>query len=353
MLQAQQILGKIDRKMFDRLIYPRLGAKDPRVLVGPMHGVDTGIVEIGGQVVASTSDPVFIVPEYGMERAAWFAIHILVSDVVTSGLKPAFLSIDLSRPPRMTDEELTTVWSIIHRECEKMGIAIVSGHTGRYENCDYPMVGGATVLAVGGKEEFVGPQFIKEGDAVIITKGPAIEACGILGTMFPEIIEEKLGERVRQQAAEMFWKMSVVDDAQCAVSIGVRDKGVSAMHDATECGIWGGLVEMAHASGFGMRIEKEKIVVEPGVKEISGLFGFDPYPAISEGTLLLTVRPDHARDVLSVFGKNNISASAVGTVTGKGAPVMLIEGGREKKLEHPGVDPFWPAFYKALENRGV
>ena len=45
-----------------------------------------------------TTAPVFIVPEYGWERAAWFAIHILASGAVTSGLRPRFLSIDLNLP---------------------------------------------------------------------------------------------------------------------------------------------------------------------------------------------------------------------------------------------------------------
>ena len=29
----------------------------------------------------------------------------------------------------------------------------------------------------------------------------------------------------------------------------------------------------------------------------------------------------------------------------------LIEHGNEKKLQHPIVDPFWQAFYKALQER--
>src|SRR5512137_1228717 len=86
-------IGKISPVIFNELIFPRLGAKSKKVLVGPQHGVDVGIVEIGDKAVSFTTDPVFIVPEYGWKRAAWFAIHILASDAVTCGLKPAFLSI--------------------------------------------------------------------------------------------------------------------------------------------------------------------------------------------------------------------------------------------------------------------
>lgn len=79
--------------------------------------MDVGIVEIGGQAVAMTTDLVFIVPEYGFEKAAWFAIHILASDVVTSGLPPTYLSIDLNLPMSVTEEQLETMWSVMHREC--------------------------------------------------------------------------------------------------------------------------------------------------------------------------------------------------------------------------------------------
>ncbi|HSG27443.1 MAG TPA: hypothetical protein VLA34_03110, partial [Candidatus Krumholzibacterium sp.] len=67
-------IGKISPEVFEELIYPRLGRKRDSVIVGPCSGVDVGVVEIGGQAVAVTTDPVFIVPEYGWERAAWFAI---------------------------------------------------------------------------------------------------------------------------------------------------------------------------------------------------------------------------------------------------------------------------------------
>ena len=167
-------IGKISPEIFSEMIFPRLGAKHASVLVGPQHGVDVGIVEIGDKAVAMTTDPVFIVPEYGWERAAWFALHILVSDAVTSGLKPRYLSIDLNLPMEITKEQLDTVWNIIHSECERMGISIVCGHTARYDNCHYPMVGGATVLGIGGKDEYVTPSMAKVGDKIIITKGPAI-----------------------------------------------------------------------------------------------------------------------------------------------------------------------------------
>ncbi len=350
-MEVNQIpeIGKISPAIFNELIFPRLGAKSEKVLVGPQHGVDVGIVEIGDKAVSFTCDPVFIVPEYGWERAAWFAVHILASDAVTCGLKPKFLSIDLNLPMEMTKEQLEIVWDTMHQECERLGISVICGHTARYENCHYPMVGGATIVGVGEQDEYVTPKMARPGDQIIITKGPAIEATGIFATMFPQLIEKEFGHDFSEKAEKIFYQMSVVEDAMTAVSVGVREEGVTAMHDATECGIWGALYELAQAAGLGVKVEKERIVVEDGVKEICSYFGIDPYASISEGTLIIACREHKAQKVVAALTQKNIKSSIVGELTEPGKGMVLVEGGREKKLEHPIVDPFWRAFYDALK----
>ncbi len=341
-------IGKISPEIFNELIFPRLGAKSDSIIVGPQHGVDVGIAEIGGKAVSFTTDPVFIVPEYGWERAAWFAIHILASDSVTSGLKPKFLTIDLNLPMEMTKKQLEVMWDTMHRECLKLGIAVITGHTARYEGCHYPMVGGATVVGIGEKDEYVTPKLARKGDKIIITKGPAIEASGIFATMFPKLFEREFGKDFSQKVQNIFYKMSVVEDAMTAVGVGVRENGVSALHDATECGIWGGLYEVAQAAGLGVRIEKEKIVIEDGVADICRYFDIDPYASISEGTLLIACRAHKAQDVVKALSGKGINSSIVGELTAPERGMVLVEGGKERKLVHPIVDPFWRAFYGAL-----
>lgn len=342
-------IGKISPEIFNELIYPRLGAKDSSVIVGPQNGVDVGIVEFGNQALSFTTDPVFIVPAYGWERAAWFAVHILASDSATSGLKPRYLTIDLNLPMEITKEQLTVLWDTMHKECEKLGITVVTGHTARYENCQYPMVGGATVIGVGTKDEYVTPRLAKAGDKIIVTKGPAIEATGIFATMFPKLIEEKFGNAYRDKVEKIFFKMTVVEDAMTAVGVGRRENGVTAMHDATECGIWGACFEIAQASGFGIRIEKEKIVIEDGVEEMCRFLNIDPYMSISEGTLVIACKEHKAQAVVDALKARGIESSVIGELTGPEKGMVLVEKGKEHQLVHPVVDPFWKAFYGAME----
>jgi len=343
-------IGKISPDIFDEMIYPALGKKNPKVLVGPQHGVDIGVVDIGGgKVMVTTTDPIFIVPNYGFERAAWFALHILVSDVVTSGLKPSYLTIDLNLPLSITKEELNAMWKVISSECDRMGIAIISGHTAKYEGCNYPMVGGATVMAIGNKNKYVTPRDARPGDKIIVTKGAAIEATGLFAVTFEKKIEKLFGKEFSKRASDIFYKMSVVEDALIAASVGVRNKGVTSMHDATECGVWGGLYEIAQASGVGMQIIKENIILLPEVKAICKHFKMDPYTAISEGTLLITAKAEYAQKIVDKLKKNNIDSSIVGTVVKKEKGIMIVENGKETKLEHPRIDPFWSAFAEEMK----
>lgn len=343
-------MGKVSRGVFDSVILPNIGAADPRVIVGPQHGVDVGVVDIGGgQVMALTADPVFIVPQYGWERAAWFAVHILASDAATSGLPPTWMTVDLNLPLSMTRDELAIMWQAFSDEARKLGIAIVAGHTGRYAGCDYPMVGGATVMSVGGAERYVTPKGATVGDSVIITKGAAIEAAGLFAVTFPGKIAAAHGEGFAREAEKIFYQMSVVEDCMRAVEAGVREDGVTAMHDATECGVWGGLFEVAEASGVGMAVDKGAIIIQDAVAKICDLFEIDPYCSISEGSLVLTCRAHKTDEVIRRLADSGIPASLVGEVVPKAEGITYSESGRKVTLEHPGTDPFWAAFDREIK----
>lgn len=330
-------LGKIHPDFFDRVIYPHLGVKDKNVIIGPRHGVDYGVLKIGNKCLAMSTDPFFIVPAYGFSRAAWFGFHIIFCDVAVSGLMPKYLTIDLNLPPEMTESQLEDMWKTVHAEAKKYDISVITGHTARYAGCNYPMVGGATSIAIGTEKDLRGPHRVKAGDKVVITKGPAVETTGLLAISFPQKFIEAGGHDFQKEAEDIFYQMSVMDD--CAVA---REfPGVRVMHDATECGIWGGLYEMARAGDYGLRIEQESIPIQPVIKKTAEVFKFDPFCAISEGTLIVIVDEKEAGKLVDAFNKNKILSAVVGEVVPKNKGLKIVAGGKEKTLEHPKVDPYW------------
>jgi len=335
-------LGKVDREFFDEHIYPNLGADRDDVTLGPQHGVDFGVVQVGEKAVAMASDPVYIQATLGMEKAAWFGFHVLMSDVAVSGVPPSHLSVDLNLPPEMTDAEFRTVWETFDREARDLGVSVVTGHTGRYEGCNYPMVGGATALSVGDPEDVVRPDGAEVGDRVLITKGPAIEATALLANEFQDYID--IGDDAMDAAEERFWDQSPVKDALTAAAAGP----VTAMHDATECGVYGGLYEMARAAGVRIEADRDRVPVLPGVQELCDAVGIDPWISISEGTLLLTVAPEGVEDVLAALDDEAIPAAEIGSVvSGSG---VEIDGA---DIDHPGTDPFWATFGEYAQRRAA
>jgi hydrogenase maturation factor len=191
----------------------------------------------------------------------------------------------------------------------------------------------------------------RPGDRVIISKGAAIEAAGLFAVTFPDKVAAAYDASVAKAAEEIFWQMSVVEDALTAVEVGVRDHGVTAMHDATECGVWGGLVEVADASQVGLRIEKDAIILQDTVQKVCNLFDIDPYASISEGTLIITCRPPQAAEVVTRLSDKGIPASEVGEVVDQAQGLTYFENGKPRELRHPKVDPFWAAFGKAAAQR--
>ncbi len=343
-------IGKISPEFFKSVIYPSLGAARPEVLVGPHHGVDISIVQSApGKVMAVTTDPIYIVPPYGWEEAAWFAWHILASDVTTSGLPVAYVVVDFNLPMSITEEEFEKVWKVFDRESKKYGAAVIGGHTARYTGTDYPMVGGATFIAVGDEDSYVTPQMARPGDILVMTKSAAVEAVGIFARLFPDKIKDKLGEEVAKKGWEIFNSMSTVDDALAAARFGVRDRGVRAMHDATECGVVGAAMEMAEASGVGLELEYDKIVVYPEIRAICEMFGMQPEISISEGTLILAVRPEHWDAFVSHMQDRNTSITAIGRFLPASEGIKSIRSGKRETLDHPRVDPFWSAFDRAMK----
>jgi hydrogenase maturation factor len=347
--------GKATAELFERVILRRLGVHDPDVLVGPRHGVDVGVVRVAnGVAMALTADPVFVVPAYGWERAAWFAVHILASDASTSGLPLRWMSVDLNLPPQITDDDLAALWDAFHRACEGIGIAVVTGHTARYDGCAWPMVGGATCMALGAEDRFVTPTMARPGEAVVVTKGAAIEATALFAATFPARLRGAIGDQAVEAADALFEAMTVVPEAVVAREFGLREEGVTSMHDATEGGVLGGLAEVAAASNVGMRIDLDAIPVRPEVGAVCDHVGIDPYVSISEGTLIATVVPARADAYVRALASAGIDAAIVGEVTDAAAGAVLVTADGERPLEHPGLDPFWDAFGRwAREAAGI
>jgi hydrogenase maturation factor len=342
-------LGKIAPATFERVIAPHLGAARPEVRVGPAAGRDCAIVRLGGgRVLAITTDPLSVVPALGFEASARLSCHLIASDLWTTGIAPAWASITFSLPPGMTDAELEAYWLAMSDEWARLGVAVATGHTGRYAGCDYSTIGAGTLIGVGDESGYLTPAMASPGDRVIVTKGCAIEATAIAAWLFPERLGQRLGAAGVARARALLGQVSVVADCRAALRVGVREQGVTALHDATEGGVFGGLLELARACGHDLAVETARIPLLPEARAACEALGTDPYWTLSEGALIATARAEHAAEVLAALGAAGIPAAEVGEVVAGDGALRLIGPDGERRLREPQADPWWPAYRRAV-----
>lgn len=340
-------IGKLDTDSFNRLIFPYLGSTDPKVLVGPKHGVDAAVIALDDapagrrRIMVVAEDPTFGLPSL-MPYFGWSIAHICASDVAVLGIKPQYLTICVLLPPETTEETLELFWRQLHEECRNLDIAIVGGHTGVAPGIAYPLNGGCTVWGFGTEEELTPASAARPGDRLVITKGPAVEATAILALQAGESLEKSLGTEIVSRAKRMFYDMTVVPDAL------VCRKYARAMHDATEGGLLGGIYEMAEASGIGVAVYEKAIVLSEPVRQVCGIFNIDPLIAISEGTLVAAVPPERIADLKRAALVARLPLFEIGEFTER-ARVFVRENGTEEPLLPVKEDPFWAAYFSTLQ----
>jgi hydrogenase maturation factor len=342
---SDRLVGKPSPSRLSRLLQGGLGAASPDVLVGPGPGLDAAILDLGdGRVMAVAEDPIFPAPGLPLEIMGWFTVHIGASDVAVTGVRPQFMTYTLLLPGHCPESDAETVIQSISCAAAELDIAIVGGHTGWYDAVTIPTVGGVAVWGIAPDSEWVSPGGARPGDAILLTKGPAVEATALLAVLYRDRLAGRLSQDLIARACARTDQITVVQDALTAFHAG----GVHAMHDATEGGVLGGLWEMAAASGLRLDADLDLVRVPDDIAGLARALAFDPWQAISEGTLLAAVSPDAAPGVLAAWSAVGIKGFSIGRFRASAAASTFRLNGATRELGEPGRDPFWDLFFAGL-----
>ena len=215
---------------------------------------------------------------------------------------------------------------------------VVADHVGRYPGVDSSWVGAGTAVGVGDPGDLVRPDGARPGDALVVSTGPAAEVAGLFATLYPEALD--------LDAASVVTAQERVDDIPAvADALAVHDAGrVTAMHDATEGGLAGGLVEMAEGAGVRFDLQREAVPVADGVAAVCAAIDVDPWHVTSCGSLLVAVDPPDADAVVDALEARGTPTSVVGEVNeGSG---VYVDG---ERVEPPARDPSWAAARRLAE----
>lgn len=310
--------GKLPNDLLAQLL-ARVAHRDPRVLVGPGIGRDAAVIDAGGpRLLIAKSDPI----TFASDMIGHYAVHINANDIACMGGTPAWFLATALLPEGCSPELPSAIFDQLNAACDSLGIELVGGHTEVTIGIDRPIVVGAMLGEVE-RERLVRPENARPGDALILTKGIAIEGSAVLarearGRLAAAGIETATVDRAANFLSEP--GISVVADARVACD----SASIHAMHDPTEGGLATALYELAQATGCGIRIE-ETIDVLPETRAICDALALDPLGLLASGALLIAVADQDCTMVLGALGQAGIPAARIGSlVVGPEAVIMMV-----------------------------
>lgn len=339
--------GKITRPFFTAFLQNKLGSPSSLVLVGPRFGVDVSIIKLAaGQAMAVASDPVSLIPSLGLKESAYLSVHLAANDIATTGFLPQFGQFVLNLPADFSPSDFEIYWNYIHQFCTEIGIAITGGHTGFIEGQNSTIAGGLTLMTVAPESQLLNASMASSGDAILVTKNCGISSAAILAMSFPKTVQQKVGLEIYQKASESFYDISVIKEVQ--VLKGKPNLEVSAMHDVTEGGVLGAVYEMATASENGALIYKDKLPIGDIQKSVLDVFSLDSAACIGAGSMLITCKQNRAEAIIKQLKEHQINCCQIGEMVEQQKGVQMVDYQGSHKLEYKEKDPYWRAFFNAL-----
>ena len=316
-------VGKLPAHLLARLL-DKIPVRDPRVVLGARFGEDAALIDYGDRLLVAKSDPV----TFATDRIGWYVVNVNANDVAVMGATPRWFLCTLLLPEGAEEEQAEAIFDQIIEACGALEVTLVGGHTEVTYGLTRPMAVG---LMLG--EVDTGHQVLasgaRVGDALLLTKGIAIEGSALLAREARPALEERgVPPETIQRAAELLFRpgISVVGDARILREAG----GVHAMHDPTEGGLATGLHELAQAAGVGLEIQEDAIEVLPETRAICRALGLDHLGLLASGSLVAAVEPAQAPALIDALRQHGVSSAAIGRVVAAAKGVTLIRGDRRR-----------------------
>ena len=298
--------GKLPHAILSRLIRDYTH-RDPRLIVPPGLGEDAAVIDFGDRYLVAKTDPI----TFATDDIGWYAVHVNANDIAAMGATPRFFMATVLLPQDRATEELTeSILRSIHRAADSLNIAVCGGHTEITTSLDRPIVVGQMLGEVAPRK-LVRSSGLRPGDALILTKGLAIEATAIIAReKRDELLQKRFTSPFLDRCAAYLTDpgISVVRDAQIATAAG----RVTAMHDPTEGGVATGLFELATASGVGLEIRADALPIAPEPERLCAAFDLDPLGIISSGALLIGCSAGDADPIVAALEQEGIPAARIG-----------------------------------------
>jgi len=285
-----------------RLIYGRLGPHDEDVIVGPKLGEDAAIIRVNSGYLVTHVDPI----TGALESIGPLSIYVPANDIAVRGVRPRWFLLTILLPGDCDEGTLDSIMRGVEAALGRLKASLVGGHTECTPNLGRPIL---ISTAIGMGSRYVTTAGARVGDVVLVTKYVAIEGTMVLATDFKDELKRRgVSDDVLESSRRLIDWVSVVDEA-----IALADLATS-MHDPTEGGLLQGLIELAEASGVGLRVYAHRIPILRETKAIFDALNLDPLRALGSGMLIATIPKDSLDKAADALSKLGVNYSVIGEV---------------------------------------
>ena len=318
--------GKLPPEILKKYILSRVGVVDPSVIVGPSIGEDAAVIDIGdSKVLVAHVDPI----TGAVEFLGWLAVHIACNDVAVRGVRPRWLLPVLYLPENADLGLIDKITTQIDTAAKEVNAMVVGGHSEFTSGLTRPLIS-MTALGITEKGRYVTTSGARVGDVVLMTKTVGVEGTAILSTDFRDsLLRAGVPEDVIERGRGFLKMISVVKEALILSNAGIP----TSMHDPTEGGLIGGLVEIAYASNKTLEVWEGKIPIAEETALMTKALGLDPLRLISSGVLVATVPQERVEEAIKLLNQYGIKATVIGRVNEYSGHYVVIrreDGGVEE-----------------------
>jgi len=272
------------------------------------HSSDSAILEPGTGKLAFTTDSYVVQPLFFPGgNIGKLAVAGTINDLSVSGATPLYLSFSVIIEEGFPISDLKLIADAAGESARSAGVQIVTGDTKVVErgSCDGLFVNTSGVgYVLPEHSEISSASRVKTGDRILINGTIGDHETSLLCTrkdipVSSEIISDcaPLNTLIRQLISAC--------------------PSVAFIRDATRGGVATVLCELNELCGRGIEIEEDVIPIKDEVKDISGIFGYDPLFMANEGKVILVVSEKEADTALAVMKKHTLGkeAAVIGRIT--------------------------------------
>ncbi len=322
--------GKPPHQVLEDIVFKHTGAFDPDLVQGPGIGEDAGIIRLGEGFLVAHSDPITAATKF----IGWLAVHVAANDVAVRGVRPRWLLLTILLPPGSSTSLLKEIMEDVDRAAKSIGATVIGGHTEVTPGVPRPLLISTAIGHTTGR--VVRTRDACSGDYVVVVGRVGGEGASVIAWDFSDLLlEHGVSRGVVEEARRYVFDISIVDKA-----LSIRDY-VSSMHDPTEGGVIQGLLELALASKKTIVFDKDSLVIEPVVEEVSSALDIDPYKLLSSGSLIATVSENNLDIVIDILKSKGYRCYVCGRVVDGPSKLVVKEKNSSYTVKESVVDEIY------------